>query len=127
MALAAGIAIGFRYIGAINRALTSRDQTLAIAKGALAEQISNRFTQWSLSQAEREVALFALKGCDVTEIARLRRSANGTIRSQLSQIYAKAGVTSQATFLSLFLEDLIDSPPGLLPTNAPNPHESNPF
>ena len=52
-------------------------------------------------------ALFALKGCDVAEIAQLRGAAQGTVRAQLSQVYAKAGVTSQAGLVSLFLEDLL--------------------
>ena len=55
------------------------------------------------------MALFALKGCDVAEIAELRGAATGTVRSQLSQIYAKAGVTSQAMLVSLFIEDLLDT------------------
>ena len=57
------------------------------------------------------MALFALKGCDVAEIARLRGAAAGTIRSQLSQIYAKAGVSSQAMLVSVFIDDLLDAPP----------------
>lgn len=60
-----------------------------------------------LTAAECDVALFALKGCDAAEIARLRGAAQGTVRAQLSQVYAKAGVTSQAGLVSLFLEDLL--------------------
>jgi hypothetical protein len=32
------------------------------------------------------------------------------VRSQLSQIYAKAGVTGQPMLMSLFLDDLLDGP-----------------
>lgn len=80
---------------------------LAVAQGALAQHITARFADWGLTAAESDVALFALKGCDAAEIARLRGAAQGTVRAQLSQVYAKAGVTSHAGLVSLFLEDLL--------------------
>ena len=84
-----------------------RERVIAIARGALAEVIAARFAEWRLSAAETDVALFALKGCSITEIAALRGSAEGTVRSQLSQVYAKAGVTSQTMFVALFVEELL--------------------
>lgn len=33
------------------------------------------------------------------------------MRSQLSLVYAKAGVTTQAMLVSLFIDDLIDTAP----------------
>ncbi|WP_210766507.1 LuxR C-terminal-related transcriptional regulator [Caenibius tardaugens] len=68
-----------------------------------------RFVQWQLTPAEADVALFALKGCDVAEIAALRATAAGTVRAQLARIYAKAGVTSHTALLALFVEELIDT------------------
>ena len=70
--------------------------------------IARRFKEWHLSPAESDVALLALKGVTVLEIARLRGAAPGTVRSQLSQVYAKAEVGGQPMLMSLFLEDLID-------------------
>jgi DNA-binding CsgD family transcriptional regulator len=54
------------------------------------------------------VALFALKGCTAQDIARIRSTAEGTVRAQLTRIYAKAGVASQAGLVSLFFDDLLD-------------------
>jgi DNA-binding CsgD family transcriptional regulator len=51
--------------------------------------------------------LFALKGCDAAEIAKMRNAAQGTVRAQLSSIYAKAGVSSQAALVSLFFDELL--------------------
>lgn len=45
---------------------------------------------------------------DVTEIARLRDVADGTVRAQLTCIYAKAGVSGRAQFAACFVEDLLD-------------------
>ena len=107
-ALVAGIVMGATHIRDLQRRARSHAAALAVARGAVGELIALRFDQWRLSKAEAEVALFALKGCSIGEIAGLRASAPGTVRSQLSQIYAKAGVTSQATLVSLFLDDLVD-------------------
>jgi DNA-binding NarL/FixJ family response regulator len=57
------------------------------------------------------VMIAELRTFDVAEIARLRGAAAGTVRSQLSQVYAKAGVTSQAMLVSLFIDDLLDAAP----------------
>lgn len=108
LALLAGVVMGSRHIGRITGELRWKEQLLANARGALSEHIVFRFAEWGLTRGEGEVALFALKGCDVAEIARLRNAATGTVRSQLSQIYAKAGVSSQAMLMSLFIDDLLD-------------------
>lgn len=111
LALLAGVVMGSRYIRRITGELRWKEQLLANARGALGEHIVLRFAEWGLTPGEGDVALFALKGCDVAEIARLRNSAPGTVRSQLSQIYSKAGVGSQAMLMSLFIEDLLDAAP----------------
>jgi DNA-binding NarL/FixJ family response regulator len=89
---------------------------VAAARGVLSELIRMRFSVWLLTAAEADVALFALKGCEVNEIARLRGSAEGTVRAQLTRVYAKAGVDSHSGLISLFLEDLIALPEHLHPS-----------
>lgn len=108
VALLAGIAYGALTVRRLLAEADRREQALALARGALSELIRQRFAQWSLSRAEAEVALFALKGCSIAEIAHLRGAASGTVRSQLSQVYAKAGVNGQPMLMSLFLDDLLD-------------------
>ncbi len=92
-------------------AAARRDETaVAAASGALGDLIRLRFKEWRLTPAEADVALFALKGCDVGEIAGLRGSASGTVRAQLARIYAKAGVESQSGLIALFLDELVALP-----------------
>ncbi|MEO1964293.1 hypothetical protein [Hyphomonas sp.] len=110
LALLTGVILSSRNIVRLTRDLRRKEQALARARGAFAEHIDLRFREWGLTKGEGEVALFALKGCDVAEIARLRGAAAGTIRSQLSQVYAKAGVNSQAMLVSVFIDDLLDEP-----------------
>ena len=107
IALLAGVVLGARHTCKLMAEARRRDSALAVARGALAEMLNLRFAEWELSAGERDVALFAIKGCSVTEIAVLRNTAAGTVRSQLSQIYAKAGVTSQSMLISIFIEELL--------------------
>lgn len=109
LAMLGGVFLSVRFMVRLKRDLRWKDQTLARARGALGEHVVLRFREWGLTPSEGEVALFALKGFDAGEIARLRKAAAGTIRSQLSQVYAKAGVTSQAKLVSLFIDDLLDA------------------
>lgn len=106
-ALLAGVIIGAAHVRRLLAEAQRREEALAVAQGALADHIAARFADWGLTAAESDVALFALKGCDAAEIATLRGAAQGTVRAQLSQVYAKAGVTSQAGLVSLFLDDLL--------------------
>jgi DNA-binding CsgD family transcriptional regulator len=107
LALMAGIVLGAIYLFHLVREIRTRAAVVAVAKGAMSRVIADRFADWRLSAAESDVALFALKGCSVQDIARMRSSAPGTVRAQLSQVYAKAGVSSQSMFMSLFLEELM--------------------
>ena len=61
-----------------------------------------------LSQAEREVALFALKGLNIARIAELRGAREGTVKAQLSSVYAKAGAAGKHELLAGFVEDFLD-------------------
>lgn len=80
LALLAGVVLSSRNIIRLSKDLQRKEQTLARARGALAEHIKLRFREWGLTTGEGEVALFALKGCGVAEIARLRGAARGDRR-----------------------------------------------
>lgn len=114
-ALFAGVVFGAREARTLFAERRRREEALATASGALADLIRRRFAQWELTPAEADVAFFALKGYNVAEIAALRHATQGTVRAQLTRIYAKAGVTSHAGLVGLFLEDLLGAElsPGL--------------
>jgi len=77
----------------------------------LGEAISQQFERWSLTPAEREVALLLLKGLSFLEAARLRGTSERTVRQQARGVYAKAGLAGRSELAAFFLEDL------LLPTD----------
>ncbi len=84
------------------------EDTLRLASGAFMELVEERFDTWGLTPAERDVALFAVKGMSLSQIAELRQTSEGTIKSQTNAIYRKAGVSGRMQLLSLFVDDLMD-------------------
>ncbi len=84
------------------------EDQLRAASGAFMDVMEERFTTWALTPAERDVALFAIKGMSTTEIAALREVSEGTIKAQTNAIYRKAGVAGRMQLLSLFIDDLME-------------------
>lgn len=107
VALGAGLAFGAVALRRTIEQMKLQAAALQAARGALAEVIEAQFADWGLTPAECDVAMLALKGLDVAEIAGLRSAAQGTVRAQLSRVYAKAGVTGRAQFAAHFVEDLL--------------------
>lgn len=83
---------------------------LRAASGAFMDLLEERFEDWALTPAERDVALFAIKGMTTAEIARLRKTSEGTVKAQTNAIYRKAGVSGRPQLLSLFIDDLMGGP-----------------
>ncbi|WP_103258141.1 helix-turn-helix transcriptional regulator [Tabrizicola aquatica] len=106
-ALVLGIVFGAFALRRTIELLRAQEQALDVARGALGEVIETQFQAWALTPAERDVGFLALKGLDVAEIAELRGAAQGTVRAQLTRIYAKAGVSGRAQFAAFFVEDLL--------------------
>jgi DNA-binding CsgD family transcriptional regulator len=84
----------------------------------LGAAIDKQLRAWSVTSAEREVALLMLKGFSHKEIGALRSTSEATVRQQARSIYEKSGLNGRAAFCAFFLEDLL--PPGALPEMARN-------
>lgn len=108
--LVLGLILGGVLIVSSLRARNVAQERLRRASGAFMDLLEERFTLWGLTPAERDVALFAIKGLSTAEIATLRNTSEGTVKAQTNAIYRKAGVTGRPQLLSLFIEDLIDTP-----------------
>ena len=76
----------------------------------LSDLMQTYFEAWHLTPTEQDVASFTIKGCSIAEIARLRGSAEGTIKTHLNAIYRKSGVTGRAQLVSVLVEDLLQTP-----------------
>ena len=89
-----------------------RSESRALLNG-LGEAIDAQFTRWSLTDAEREVALLLLKGLSTKEIAAVRTGSERTVREHARSVYSKAGLTGRAALSAFFLEDLLAPIEGL--------------
>ncbi|SNR57505.1 helix-turn-helix transcriptional regulator [Puniceibacterium sediminis] len=86
------------------------ERQVSVAAGAFHDVIQEHFRLWALTPSEQDVAQFTIKGMSISEIAALRGSAEGTVKSHLNAIYRKAGVTGRGGLLSLLIEDLLGEP-----------------
>jgi DNA-binding CsgD family transcriptional regulator len=107
LALIFAILVGAWALRRTLQRMRAQETALRAASGALSDVIAAQFTEWRLTPAERDVGMLALKGLDVAEIAETRGAAQGTVRAQLTSIYAKAGVSGRAQFAAFFVEDLL--------------------
>ena len=109
-AIAAAIVFEVLYLLSLLRRKARLERSVSIARGALNEVIEAHFRNWGLTPAEQDVATFTIKGCSIAQIAELRGSAQGTVKSQLNAIYRKAGVSGRTALLALLIEDLMGDP-----------------
>jgi len=99
-----------RYLMALLRHTAHLKRQVSLAAGAFHEIMQEHFRLWNLTAAEQDVASFTIKGMSISETAKLRGSAEGTVKSHLSGIYHKAGVAGRGALLSLLIDDLIETP-----------------
>lgn len=116
VAMLAGVLFGAGQIRWLVLRARQDEAAVASARGAMADLVRIRFADWRLTPAEADVALFALKGCEVAEIAALRGAAAGTVRAQLARVYAKAGVRSHAALMATLMEELVEDGAAASPT-----------
>lgn len=115
-----GLLFGVVASGLLLRQSLRRQRTaeasLRVASGAFMQVLDEKLTSWQLTPAERDVALFAIKGLSIAEIAEIRATSEGTVKAQTNAIYRKAHVSGRPQLLSLFIDELMgDALPGVPP------------
>jgi len=108
LALVAGIVFETRYLMRLLRRTAHLEEQVSIASGAFHEIILAHFDAWRLTPAESDVAMFAIKGFSIAETARLRGSAEGTVKAQLNAVYRKAQVAGRGALPGLLVDDLLN-------------------
>lgn len=86
------------------------ERLLRSAQGEFFEMLNVQFDRWQLTEAERDVALLTVKGMTVSEIADLRNTSAGTVKSQNNSIYRKARVRSRTQLLGKLIDQLLVEP-----------------
>lgn len=92
-----------------------RDRWQALAQNALrglGEAMDRQFDAWALTPAEKETALFLLKGYSHKETASLTNRSERTVRQHAVSVYRKSGLSGRAELAAFFFEDM------LLPSTA---------
>lgn len=120
VALVAGVIFLMLELRGLLSRMSDMQTGLDIARGHLAEVIEAFFDEWKLTAAERDVAIMILKGLNNDTIARMRKTASGTVRAQATSVYAKSATDGRAQFISLFMEELMARETG--PDDFPMAH-----
>ncbi len=105
--LVAGVVFEGAYLVRLLRRQAHADRALSVASGALHDVMEGYFEEWRLTPAEADVATFTIKGSSIAEIARLRGSAEGTVKTHLNSIYRKAGVNGRGELVNLLIEEIL--------------------
>lgn len=108
LGLLLGIVLGWMALRRSRQRQLRAEDDLRRASSAFLEVVEDSFDQWGLTPAERDVALFAIKGLTTAEIAAVRATSEGTVKAQTNAIYRKAGVSGRSQLLSLFIDVLMD-------------------
>lgn len=108
LGLIAGIAVEIRVLFRLLARKAHLERQVSMAQTAFHEVIEAHFEAWGLTAAEADIAWFTVKGLSITEIAQMRGSAEGTVKSHLNAIYRKADVTNRGALLALLIDDLMD-------------------
>jgi DNA-binding CsgD family transcriptional regulator len=82
---------------------------LQAAAGQVQTYVEAQFVEWGLSKTECDVALLVVKGFSNAEIASYRGTTESTVKSQVSSIFRKSGLTSRQQLVSLVVEDLFEA------------------
>ncbi|MEY4696859.1 MAG: hypothetical protein RIT14_1287 [Pseudomonadota bacterium] len=110
LGLIIGIVFESRSLMQLLRRQAHMERSLGVAAGALASLMDDYFQQWGLTPSEQDVAAFTIKGYSIAEIAELRGSAEGTVKTHLNAIYRKSGLQGRGQLVSVLIEDLMNAP-----------------
>lgn len=111
LSLCAAIVFETRFILMLLRRKAHLEHSVSIASSAMHDVIEAHFDLWHLTPSERDVATFLVKGFGIADIARMRGSAEGTVKSHLNAIYRKSETHNRAELLSLIIDSLMAKPP----------------
>lgn len=103
------IGIGFEvfYLLQLLQRKASLERSVGLASSELQTVIEGHFDDWGLTASERDVAALMIKGLSISEIAKVRGSADGTVKAHLNAIYRKADARNRAEVLSHIMDALI--------------------
>ncbi len=106
--LLTGFGLAHMQLRQIRANVEEKMRQLGSLRGQFDSIIEERFGTWKLSAAESDIALLSLRGLKICEIARMRQTAEGTIKAQLSAVYRKSGIASRTELLAQFMDEFLE-------------------
>lgn len=87
--------------------LKTKNQKLSDLNLSFWHSIQDQFKAWSLTEAEKEIAILLLRGLSNQQIAAIRGKSLKTIENQSFSIYQKSGTTGKLEFIAYFISPLL--------------------
>jgi len=91
-----------------NKRMEELAQRIHAASGEFQDYLNDQFAEWRLTPTEQNIAILVIKGFSNQEIAQLRGTTESTVKSQISAIFRKSGVTNRQQLVTWVVEDLIE-------------------
>lgn len=104
-----GVVVSSALLYLLATRMSRLDGQMRAVAGEFQQFIEQQFDRWQLTPTERHVAIFVMKGFSNAEIARLRGTTESTVKSQLTSIFRKTGLTSRQQLTTHLIEDILDS------------------
>jgi DNA-binding CsgD family transcriptional regulator len=98
-----------QYLRLLQGEAESSKETIHMLRGNFDEVLRDKFKEWSLTAAERDVTLLIIRGLSVADIAAARNTAQGTIKAQSTSIFRKIGVGSKTELMSVIIDEFLDT------------------
>lgn len=109
LGLLSGVLVSVALLVVTVRRSRRIDMQIDAMAGQFQAHVETQFDGWDLTPTERQVALLIVKGFSNAEIAGLRKSSESTIKSHISSIFRKSGLSSRQQLVSCVIEDLLDA------------------
>ncbi|MFY0632827.1 MAG: hypothetical protein JXQ91_03385 [Vannielia sp.] len=106
--LVIGLVVSALFLRRSQRRVSELNRQVDVASGNFSQHLQQLFNQWDLSDSERSVAVYAMKGFSNAEIASLRGTSASTVKSQMNAVYRKTGYTTRGQLISCLVEELFE-------------------
>lgn len=110
LGLLLGFVLGLILLRNLRAELAQVNSRLRVASDTFADLVQEEFDDWALSPAEKDIALFMLKGLNNVEIAEVTGKRQGTIKAQCNAVFRKSELANRAQLASYFIEILMQEP-----------------
>ncbi len=87
--------------------LKNQNRQLSSVNSGFWNSIQDQMKQWSLTENEKEIAIFILRGLSNLQIAAIRNKSLKTIENQTFSIYQKSGTQGKLEFIAYFISPLL--------------------